>query len=220
MRASLMVGLSLLVGCLGLAVGGCDRGGASSSTTSSSGRAAAGGTGQKVKVGYLVKQPEEPWFQTEWAFAQKAADENGFELLKIGTPDGEKVLTAIDNLAANGAGGFVICTPDVRLGPAIMAKAGANNLKVITVDDQFLGADGRPMADVHHLGVAARDVGHVSGQALADQFKARKWPVGQTAACVVTFDELDTARERTEGIIEKLVENGFPRERIFKTSRG
>ena len=176
---------------------------------------AGGNAGGKVKIGYLVKQPEEPWFQTEWAFAQKAADENGFELLKIGTPDGEKALSAIDNLAANGAGGFVICTPDVRLGPAIVAKAKANNLKVMTVDDQFIGPDGKMMASVPHLGVAARDVGHVSGQALADEYKKRGWTPADTAACVVTFDELDTARERTSGITEKLVELGFPKDRIF-----
>jgi L-arabinose transport system substrate-binding protein len=171
---------------------------------------------QKIKVGFLVKQPEEPWFQTEWKFAQKAADENGFELIKIGVPDGEKALAAIDNLAASGAQGFVICTPDVRLGPAIIAKAKQANLKVITVDDQFVGPDGKPMADVHHLGVAAREVGHISGQALYDQFKQRGWPADQTAACIVTFDQLDTAHQRTEGIIEKLIENGFPKDRIFK----
>ncbi len=45
--------------------------------------------------------------------------------------------------------------------------------------------------------------------------RQRKWPVEQTAACIVTFDELDTARERTQGIIEKLIENGFPKDRIF-----
>ena len=76
-------------------------------------------TPDKPKIGFLVKQPEEPWFQLEWKFAQQAADEKGFDLIKIGAPDGEKALAAIDNLAAQGAQGFVICTPDVRLGPAI-----------------------------------------------------------------------------------------------------
>jgi len=83
-----------------------------------------------VKIGFLVKQPEEPWFRNEWKFAQQAADQLGFELLTIGTPDGEKVLAAIDNLAAQGAQGFVICTPDVKLGPAIVAKAEAAQMKV------------------------------------------------------------------------------------------
>src|SRR5690242_13476774 len=203
--------------CGVLALTGCDRGsGKSGSGAGSTTNSAGGGSSGGVKIGFLVKQPDEPWFQTEWQFAQKAADENGFELLKIGTPDGEKALAAIDNLAANGAKGFVICTPDVRLGPAIVAKAKADGLKVMTVDDQFVGPDGKFLTDVPHLGVAARDVGHVSGQALADEFKRRNWPIEQTAACIVTFEELDTARERTDGIIEKLVENGFPKDRIFK----
>jgi L-arabinose transport system substrate-binding protein len=203
MRIFLSLVTSVLIACAGT-LAGCDRGSSPS-----------GASGAKIKIGFLVKQPDEPWFQAEWSAAEKAAAENGFELLKIGTPDGETVLAAIDNLAANGAKGFVICTPDVRLGPAIVAKAKANDLKVMTVDDQFVGPDGKVMADVPHLGVAARDVGHVSGQALADQFKQRKWPIEQSAACIVTFDELDTARERTQGIIEKLIENGFPKDRIF-----
>ncbi|MCT4501822.1 substrate-binding domain-containing protein, partial [Pseudomonas sivasensis] len=78
---------------------------------------------EEVKIGFLVKQAEEPWFQTEWAFAEKAGKEHGFTVIKIAVPDGEKTLSAIDSLAANGAKGFVICPPDVSLGPAIVAKA-------------------------------------------------------------------------------------------------
>src|ERR1041384_4981357 len=85
-----------------------------------------------IKIGFLVKQPEEPWFQLEWKFADQAAKEFGFTLLKIGANDPEKVFAAIDNLAANGAQGFVICTPDTRLGTGIAAKAKALNLKLIS----------------------------------------------------------------------------------------
>ena len=174
-------------------------------------------SGDAVKIGYLVKQPEEPWFQVEWKFAAQAGDDTGFEVIQLAVPDAEKTLTAIDNLAAAGAQGFVICTPDVKLGPAILNKAKVNGLKVMTVDDQFIGPDGTIMTDVHHLGVAARDVGHVSGQSLWDEFQNRGWPIEETAAGIVTFKELDTARERTEGIIEKLVENGFPADQIHET---
>jgi ABC-type sugar transport system substrate-binding protein len=126
-----------------------------------------------IKLGYLVKQPEEPWFQYEWTWAQKCADKYGFQLIKLGTTDGEKVLSAIDNLGAQGAQGFVICTPDVKLGPAIVAKANQNNLKVISVDDRFVGPDGKFLEDVPHYGVDARTVGHISGQALIDEMKRR-----------------------------------------------
>ncbi|TWR51048.1 arabinose ABC transporter substrate-binding protein, partial [Pseudomonas marginalis] len=45
---------------------------------------------EEVKIGFLVKQAEEPWFQTEWAFAEKAGKEHGFTVIKIAVPDGEK----------------------------------------------------------------------------------------------------------------------------------
>src|ERR1700742_314297 len=90
---------------------------------------------EPVKIGFVVKQPEEPWFQDEWKYAEQAAKEKGFTLVKIGAPSGEKVMSAIDNLAAQKAQGFIICTPDVKLGPGIVAKAKADKLKMMTVAD-------------------------------------------------------------------------------------
>ena len=75
-----------------------------------------------------------------------AAKEKGFTLVKIGAPKGEKVMTAIDNLAAQKAQGFVICTPDVKLGPGIVAKAKADGLKMMTVDDRLVDGAGKPIA--------------------------------------------------------------------------
>src|SRR5580704_12778386 len=171
---------------------------------------------EKTKIGFVVKQPEEPWFQLEWKFAQQAADKDGFELIKIAAPDGEKALGAIDNLAAGGAQGFVICTPDVKLGPAIVAKAQSHDLKVIAVDDQFIGSDGKPMTDVPYLGISARKIGQSVGQAVINEVKKRNWSQDDTAICVITFDELDTARERTEGAIDAIKAAAFPDSQIFK----
>ena len=168
-----------------------------------------------IKLGFIVKQPEEPWFQLEWKFADQAAKELGFELVKIGASDGEKVLGAIDNLAAGGAKGFVICTPDVKLGPAIVAKAGGQNLKVFAVDDRFVGSDGKPMEDVHYLGISAKKIGVSVGEALYLEMQLRLWKPEDTGVCVVTFDELDTAKERTDGATAALKVAGFPPGRIF-----
>ncbi len=172
-----------------------------------------------IKLGFVVKQPEEPWFQLEWKFADEAAKKNGCELVKIGAADGEKVLAAIDNLAAGGAQGFVICTPDTRLGPAIMSRANSHNLKVIAVDDRFIGSDGKPMTNVHYLGISAHKIGEMVGQALFDEMKKRNWPSDETAVCVVTFDELDTARERTDGAVAALKAAGFPEAKMYKAAQ-
>jgi L-arabinose transport system substrate-binding protein len=187
----------------------------SKSPDSAAGSASTSKSGA-VKIGFLVKQPEEPWFQLEWKFADQAAKELGFTLVKIGATDGEKVLAAIDNLAAGGAQGLVICTPDTKLGPAIVNKAKGANLKLIAVDDQFIGVDGQPMKNVHYLGISARKIGEDVGRTLAEEMKKRGFKPEETAVCAVTFDELATAKERTEGAISALIAAGFPKDRIFR----
>ena len=93
--------------------------------------------GEKIKLGFVVKSATEPWFQTEWKFAQQAADKNGFTLLKQPATDAEEVDRTLNNLANQGAKGVVICTPDTKLGPAIVAKCKEKNLKLFTVDDRL-----------------------------------------------------------------------------------
>ncbi len=173
----------------------------------------------KVKIGFLVKQAEEPWFQTEWQFAEKAGKDHGFEVIKIAVPDGEKTLTAIDNLAANGAKGFVICPPDVSLGPAIVAKAKANDLKVMAVDDRFIDAKGKFMEDVPYLGMAAFEVGQKQGAAMATEAQNRKWDWQETYAIINTYNELDTGKKRTDGSVDALKKAGLPQDHILFTAQ-
>lgn len=168
-----------------------------------------------VKIGFVVKQAEEPWFQDEWKFAEQAAKEKGFTLVKIGADDGEKVQSAIDNLGVQGAQGFIICVPDVKLGPGIVAKAMANDLKLMTVDDRLVGADGQPLEDVVHMGISATKIGETVGQALADEIKKRGWDMKDIGAIRVSYDQLSTAVDRVEGAISALKAAGFPAENIY-----
>jgi len=171
---------------------------------------------EKLKLGFLVKQPEEPWFQTEWAFADKAGQDLNFEVMKIAVPDGEKTLNAIDSLAANGAKGFVICTPDPKLGPAIAAKARSLDLKVIAVDDQFVNARGQPMTDVPLVMMAATKIGERQGQELYQEMTKRQWDQKVSGVLAITADELDTARRRVDGSISALKAAGFPEAQIYR----
>jgi L-arabinose transport system substrate-binding protein len=185
------------------------------SDAAKSGDTPAGKAGA-IKIGFYVKQPEEPWFQLEWKFADQAAKELGFTLIKTGANDSEKALAAIDNFAAAGAQGVIICAPDTKLGPAIVNKARAAKLKLLAVDDQFLGADGQPMKNVHYLGISARKIGESVGDTLAAEMKKRGFALADTAVCAITFDELATAKERTDGAISKLMAAGIPKERVFR----
>ncbi len=163
-----------------------------------------------VKIGFLVKQAEEPWFQDEWRFADQAARENGFTLVKIGIPNGEKMLSAIDNLAAQKAQGFVICAPDVKLGSAVERAAKRHGLKVMSVDDQLVDGTGKPIASIPHMGISAYEIGKQVGQGLVEEMKARGWKTAEVGALRVAYDQLPTARERTLGALDAIKAAGFP----------
>ncbi|WP_447927927.1 arabinose ABC transporter substrate-binding protein [Vreelandella sp. EE27] len=170
---------------------------------------------EDVKIGFIVKKPEQAWFINEQRAATEVGEELGFEVVRLGGEDGQQVLSAIDNLYAQGAQGFVICPPDVRLGSAIMNRANQYGMKVITVDDQFVNSSGEPMADVPHLGMSGTKIGRQVGEAIAAEMQARGWDSEQVAALRITNNELPTAVERTDGATQALLEAGFPEENIF-----
>ena len=174
---------------------------------------------EPVKIGFLVKQPEEPWFQDEWKFAEQAAKEKGFILVKIGAVSGEKVMSAIDNLAAQQAQGFVICTPDVKLGPGIVAKAKADHLKMMTVDDRLVDGKGNPIEGVPHMDISAYNIGKQVGQGIADEIKARGWNLADVGAIKISYEQLPTAHDRTQGAVDALLAAGFPKANIIDAAQ-
>lgn len=76
-------------------------------------------------------------------------------------------MSAIDNLAAQNGQGFVICTPDVKLGPGIVAKAKSTSLKMMTVDDRLVNGSGQPIASVPYMGISACEIGKQVGESIA-----------------------------------------------------
>lgn len=163
-----------------------------------------------LKIGFIVKQPEESWFQDEWRFADMAGRKYGFSVLKIGGTDGDRVLTAIDNLAAKNASGFIICAPDTRLGPAIRERARVNDLKVMSVDDRLVDARGKPIGDIPHVGISAAKIGALAGTMAAEESGRRGWSLAETGVLRLSFDSLQTAVERTVGGRDALVAAGVP----------
>lgn len=168
-----------------------------------------------TKIGFIVKQAEESWFQDEWKFAQVAAQEKGFTLVKIAAEDGEKLMSAIDNLGAQGAQGFIVCTPDVKLGPGIVARARANDLKLMSVDDRLVDGKGQALENVPHMGISAHKIGEQVGIALIAEIEKRGWKLDEVGALRVSYDSLPTAVDRVNGVISILTENGLPKINIF-----
>ena len=173
-----------------------------------------------VKIGFLVKQAEEPWFQDEWRYAEQTARDKGFTLIKIGVPNGEKMMAAIDNLAAQKAQGFVICAPDVKLGIAVERAAKRNGLKVISVDDQLVDGTGKAIASIPHMGISGLEIGRQVGQGLVAEMKARGWAAADVGAMRMSFDQLPTAHDRTMGAVEALKAAGFAAANIVDAVQG
>lgn len=181
------------------------------------GVAAAGGsalagcaaTPGDIRIGFVVKMPQEQWFQDEWRFAQAAARDLGFTLIRIGAEDGDRVLSALNTLYARYAAGFVICAPDPRLGPAIAGFAQQTGMKAIAVDDRLTAADGQPIAGMPYVGISALGIGGVAGTAAADEAARRGWTPAETGVLRIAYDSLDTGRERTKGALAALRRAGF-----------
>lgn len=209
----LLTGLVALSAVVLLA--GCSDSKTASETTTTTGGAAP--SKDKVKIAFIVKQPEEDWFQREWKFADEAAAKDGFELIKLPATEGDKVIAVINNAAAQGAQGLVICSPDVKLGPAIVEQTKKSNMKLLTVDDQLVGPDGK-FLDVPHVGISAAKIGNMVGDSLMAEMKRRGWKPEETGLMVVTFEQLDTARQRTDGEIEAAKKAGFAENMIFKAA--
>lgn len=174
--------------------------------------------GEAIKIGFVVKQPEEQWFRDEWKYAGDAAKKYGFELLTREGQDATKVEKAITSLASVGAQGFIICTPDVKLGQSILQLAKKYKLKLFSVDDQLVDADGNPLP-VHHMGISSTEIGKAMGKAIDEEMKKRKWDPKEVGLFVPTWKQLPTASERTEGAKAALKEAGFPEAQMFEVAQ-
>jgi L-arabinose transport system substrate-binding protein len=68
---------------------------------------------------------------------------------------------------------------------------------------------------VPHMGISSSSIGEIVGLTLYAQMRERGWKPQDTGAISISYYELATAKERNEGAIHALSNNGFPRERIF-----
>ncbi|WP_430635864.1 arabinose ABC transporter substrate-binding protein [Sphingomonas hankookensis] len=168
-----------------------------------------GAAANGVRIGFVVKMPQEQWFQDEWRFARAAARDLGFSIIEIGAEDGDRLLSALWTLYARYAQGLVICTPDPRLGPAIAGFAAQTGMKLLSVDDRLIGADGQPIVSVPHVGISAVAIGEVAGRAAAAEAGRRGWKPATTGVLRIAYDSLDTGRERTAGAVTALKAAGF-----------
>jgi L-arabinose transport system substrate-binding protein len=169
-----------------------------------------------IKIGFIVKSMSDSWFQTETGIAKDKAKELGAEIDVQEATKGDAVLSAIDTMSTNGVQGIIICSPETQLGTAIKAATDRHKIKLMSVDDRLVGADGKPLTDIPHLGISASNIGKQVGQAIADEIKKRGWKPEEVGAIEVIVPSLQTATERIKGAEAALTSSGFKKENVFE----
>ena len=134
----------------------------------------AGAAGaQEVKLGYINKMGDHPWFVSEVAGAKAKAKELGNELLVQDVQfDANLTITTMDTYLADGVKGIAIVVPDKALGPVVAKKAKDAGIPLIAVDDDITYEDGSP---VPYVGIDALTIGKQVGTEIARQVKAAGW---------------------------------------------
>jgi L-arabinose transport system substrate-binding protein len=127
----------------------------------------------ELKLGYINKMGEHPWFVAEVAGAKSAATEAG---VKLSTQDvqfnADLTLTTFDTMVGDGVKGIAIVVPDKALGPVVAEKAAKANIKLIAVDDDIYSQD---KTMVPYIGMNAMAIGRQVGAEEARLYKALGW---------------------------------------------
>ncbi len=162
------------------------------------GAAAAPAYADEVKLGYINKMGEHPWFVAEVGGAKSAAAEAG---VKLSTQDvqfnADLTLTTFDTMVGDGVKGIAIVVPDKALGPVVAERAAKANIKLIAVDDDIYAQD---KTMVPYIGMDAGSIGRQVGAEEARLYKSLGWADKKDAKLASVEDrKADTCMQRTRG---------------------
>jgi L-arabinose transport system substrate-binding protein len=103
-------------------------------------------TATKVtKLAYIVKYGTVPYFVAENKGVQAESKKLGITTTTTDVEDDSNAaISAVDTAIGQGAQGLIVVPPNQNLGPAILAKAAAAHIPVISVDDPLVDGSGKP----------------------------------------------------------------------------
>lgn len=158
----------------------------------------AGARAEDIKLGYINKMGDHPWFVAEVGGAKDEAAKQG---VKISTQDvqfnADLALTTLDTMIGDGIKGIAIVVPDRALGPVIAEKAQKAGVKLIAVDDDIKGPGD---SVVPYIGMNAQAIGAQVGQELARLYQSMGWDKMRDVRLGAIEDrKADTCMRRTNG---------------------
>jgi L-arabinose transport system substrate-binding protein len=154
----------------------------------------------KVKLGYINKMGDHPWFVSEVQGAKDKAAELGDEILTQDVQfNADLAVTTFDTMVGDGVKGIAIVVPDKGLGPVIAEKAKAAGVQLVAVDDDIYFKDGKP---VPYVGLDAYSIGKGVGEELAKIYKAEGWAGKEVRIASIEDRKADTCMQRNKGAEE------------------
>ncbi len=174
-------------------------------------------TADDVKMGYINKMGEHPWFVSEVAGAKSEAGKLGVNLMTQDVQfDANLALTTFDTMVGDGVKAIAIVVPDKALGPVVAEKAQKAGIRLIAVDDDIYTSDKKM---VPYVGMNAENIGHQVGTELARIYKAEGWDKFKDVRIGSIEDQkADTCMRRNRGAEAAFLEAvpGFGKSNIVR----
>ncbi|KAB2869291.1 MAG: substrate-binding domain-containing protein, partial [Bauldia sp.] len=162
--------------------------------------AAGHAAAEDVKIGYINKMGDHPWFVAEVAGAKAAAEAAGAAFASQDVQfNADLTITTFDTMVGDGVQGIAIVVPDKGLGPVIADKARKAGVKLVAVDDDIYFEDG---SQVPYVGMNAHNIGLRVGEKLADLYKAEGWADKEVRIASIEDRKADTCMQRNLGAEE------------------
>jgi L-arabinose transport system substrate-binding protein len=159
----------------------------------------------ELKIGYINKMGEHPWFVSEVGGAKLEAGKLG---VAISTQDvqfnADLTLTTFDTMVGDGVKGIAIVVPDRALGPVVAEKAAKAGIRLIAVDDDIYTQDKKM---VPYIGMNATDIGRRVGAEEARIYKQLGWDkLNDVTLASIEDRKADTCMQRNRGAEAALLE--------------
>ncbi len=172
---------------------------------------------EDVKMGYINKMGEHPWFVAEVAGAKSEARKLGVNLMTQDVQfDANLALTTFDTMVGDGVKAIAIVVPDKALGPVVAEKAQKAGIRLIAVDDDIYTSDKKM---VPYVGMNAENIGHQVGAELARMYKAEGWDkLKDVRIGSIEDQKADTCMRRNRGAEAAFLEAvpGFDKSNIVR----
>ncbi|KFB09351.1 substrate-binding domain-containing protein [Nitratireductor basaltis] len=158
-----------------------------------------------IKIGYINKMGDHPWFVAEVAGAKEAAEAGGAAFVSQDVQfNADLTITTLDTMIGDGVDGIAIVVPDRALGPIVAARAAEAGVPIIAVDDDIEDEAGNP---VPYVGLNAFAIGEQVGAELAKLYQEKGWEKGSVGIVSIEDRKADTCMQRNGGAEKALLEN-------------